>query len=48
MYVVGDEEIEAVAAVIRSGKLVRYGVGDQCDRFERRYAAYVGVEHCSL
>jgi hypothetical protein len=25
MYVVGEEEIEAIARVIRSGKLFRYG-----------------------
>jgi dTDP-4-amino-4,6-dideoxygalactose transaminase len=48
MYVVGEEEIEAVAEVIRSGRLFRYGVGSECDRFERRYAAWLGVEHCAL
>jgi len=48
MYVVGEEEVEAVAEVIRSGKLFRYGVGEECDRFERRYADYLGVEHCAL
>lgn len=48
MYIVGEEEIEAVAEVIRSGKLFRYGVGHECERFERRYARYVGVEHCAL
>jgi dTDP-4-amino-4,6-dideoxygalactose transaminase len=48
MYIVGDEEIEAVAEVIRSGRLFRYGVGQECDRFERRYADYLGVEHCAL
>ena len=48
MYVVGEEEVEAVAEVIRSGKLFRYGVGDRCDRFERRYAEYLGVGHCAL
>ena len=25
MYIVGEEEIEAIARVIRSGKLFRYG-----------------------
>jgi dTDP-4-amino-4,6-dideoxygalactose transaminase len=48
MYTVGEEEIEAVAEVIRSGKLFRYDVGRQCDRFERRYADYLGVGHCAL
>ncbi len=48
MYVVGEEEIEAVAEVIRSGRLFRYGVGDRCDTFEQRYAAYLDVPHCAL
>ena len=48
MYIVGEEEIEAIAEVIRSAKLFRYEIGQQCDRFERRYAEYLGVEHCAL
>ena len=48
MYLIGDKEVEALAEVIRSGKLFRYGVGNQCDTFERRYAAFLGVEHVSL
>lgn len=48
MYIVGDEEIAAVAKVIRSGKLFRYGVGSECDRFEQRYAAHLGVDHFAL
>jgi dTDP-4-amino-4,6-dideoxygalactose transaminase len=48
MYIVGEEEIEAIAEVIRSARLFRYEVGRQCDRFERRYAEYLGVEHCAL
>ena len=30
MYIVGEEEIEAIAQVIRSGKLFRYGEEGQC------------------
>ena len=48
MYIVGEEEVEAVAKVIRSGKLLRYGHGDQCDTFERRYAEYLGVKHVRM
>ncbi len=49
MYVVGEEEIEALAQVIRSGRLFRYGEGEsECDRFERRYAEYLGVDHTAL
>ena len=48
MYVVGKEEVDAVTRVIESGKLFRYNVGDECDRFERRYAAYLGSRHFAL
>ena len=48
MYIVGEEEIAALAKVIRSGALFRYGVGDECDRFEARYAKHLGVKHFAL
>ena len=48
MYVVGEEEIDALAKLIRSGKLFRYGVGAECDRFEARYADYLGVTQFGL
>ena len=48
MYIMGEEEIEAVAEVLRSGKLFRYDHGDQCATFERRYAEYLGVKHVRL
>src|SRR6185312_7239661 len=48
MYIVGQEEIDAVAKVIRAGALFRYGVGSECDRFESRYARYLGMKHFAL
>jgi dTDP-4-amino-4,6-dideoxygalactose transaminase len=49
MYIVGDEEAEAVARVIRSGKLFRYnGEDGECARFEKRYAAHLGVADFAL
>ena len=48
MYIIGEEEIEAVGDVIRSGKLFRYGNGGQCETFERRYAEYLGAKHVRL
>ena len=48
MYQVGEEEIDAVTRVIRSGALFRYGVGDECARFEGRYAKHLGVKHFAL
>src|ERR1700758_3428535 len=48
MYVVGREEIDALAKVITTNALFRYGVGHECDRFEARYARYLGVKHFAL
>ena len=44
MYIVGEEEIAAVTKVLRDGTLFRYGIGGECDRFEARYADYLGVK----
>ena len=43
MYRLGDEEINAIAKVIRSRKLFRYDEDSECIRFEKRYAQYLGV-----
>ncbi len=43
MYRIGQEEIDAVAKVIKSRKLFRYMEDSECGRFEQRYARYVGV-----
>ena len=48
MYITGQEEIDAVAEVIRSGALFRYGPDSQCERFERRYADWLGTSHFAL
>lgn len=48
MYIVGQEEIDALTRVIQSGALFRYGIGNECDRFEERYAKYLGVKHFAL
>jgi dTDP-4-amino-4,6-dideoxygalactose transaminase len=48
LYQVGQEEIDAVTRVIRSQALFRYGVGNECERFEARYAEYLGVKHFAL
>ena len=46
MYRIGQKEIDAVARVANSGRIFRYGIGGECDRFERRYAERLGVKHC--
>lgn len=38
-----EEEIEAVAAVLRSGK-VNYWTGQECRMFEREFAAFAGTD----
>jgi dTDP-4-amino-4,6-dideoxygalactose transaminase len=48
MYQVGQEEIDAIARVIRANALFRYGVGSECERFEERYAKHLGVKHFAL
>jgi dTDP-4-amino-4,6-dideoxygalactose transaminase len=48
MYAAGQEEIDAVAKVIRSGKLFRYLEDSECSRFEQRYAEFLGVKNFAL
>jgi dTDP-4-amino-4,6-dideoxygalactose transaminase len=48
MYAAGEEEIEAIARVIRSGGLFRYREVSECDRFEARYAEHLGVAHVAM
>jgi dTDP-4-amino-4,6-dideoxygalactose transaminase len=48
MYIIGQEEIDAVARVITSGELFRYNIGHECERFESRYAQWLGAKHFSL
>ncbi len=38
----GQAEVDAVASVVKSGKLFRYCEDGQCQQFERRWAQYVG------
>jgi len=48
MYRVGQKEVAAVAKVLLSGDLFRYGIGDECTRFEKRWAKTVGAKHCRM
>ena len=48
MYIVGQEEIDALARVVGANALFRYGVGTECTRFEERYAGYLGAKHVAL
>ena len=48
MYQIGQPEIAAVAEVIRSRKLFRYDIGNQCATFEQRWAKFLNVKHAHL
>jgi dTDP-4-amino-4,6-dideoxygalactose transaminase len=48
VYRVGQKEADAIARTITGGKLFRYGIGRECERFERRYARYLGVKHAYM
>ena len=48
MYIIGQEEIDALARVINSKALFRYSIGHECERFEKRYAQWLGAKHFSL
>ncbi|MCE9590837.1 MAG: DegT/DnrJ/EryC1/StrS family aminotransferase [Planctomycetes bacterium] len=48
MLKVGQEEADAVARVIHSGKLFRYHEGGECYTFEQRYARVLGVKFVHL
>lgn len=48
MYIIGQEEIDAMTRVVTSKALFRYGLGHECERFEQRYADYLGAKHFSL
>ena len=48
MYRIGQAEIKQLQRLFDSGAIFRYGSGGECDRFERNWARYVGVEHCRM
>ena len=48
MLRVGQKEADAIAKVLMSGKIFRYHIGEQCARFERRYARYLGVKYVQM
>lgn len=44
--VIGEEEVEEVSKVLRTGMLTAWhGSGEKVSEFERRFASYVGVEY---
>ncbi len=45
MLRVGQKEVDAIARVLLSGHIFRYHRGGECERFEKRYARYLGVKH---
>lgn len=47
MYVIGNEEVEAVRRVVESGQLFRYrgGEGGETDKFEAAWSEKIGTKH---
>jgi len=47
MYIIGQEEVDAVQRVIESKQLFRYrgGEGGETDQFEKEWSKKIGVEH---
>ena len=48
MYRIGEAELKRIGDLFESGNIFRYGMGGECDRFEKGWARYVGVDHCRL
>ena len=48
MYRVGQDEVDAIARVLLSGKMFRYRPGGECERFEKRYGKFLGVKHVAM
>jgi len=48
MYRIGKEEAEAVARLLESGKVFRYGEATECDRFEKRFAELLGLKYVRM
>lgn len=42
---VGEEEVAAAARVLRSHRLFRFGVGDECQQLEAEVCAWQGTKH---
>ena len=48
MYKIGKKEINRIERLFKSGQIFRYGMGGECDQFERHWANQVGVSYCRM
>ena len=48
MYRMGEPEVKRIRQLINSGKMFRYGLGGECDRFEAGWAKYLGSNHMRM
>ena len=48
MYKIGKKGINRIERLFNSGQIFRYGMGGECEEFERRWADQVGVSCCRL
>ncbi|MEW6750730.1 MAG: DegT/DnrJ/EryC1/StrS family aminotransferase [Candidatus Latescibacterota bacterium] len=48
MYRIGEPEVKRLRRLFESGRIFRYGKGCECEQFESRWAAQVGVRYCRM
>ncbi len=48
MYRIGEAEVKQIQKLFDSGKIFRYGSGQECDRFEKSWGRYIGAEYCRM
>ena len=48
MYLIGEEEVQAVRRVLLRRRLFRYSIGNECGRFEKRWAKFLGVKYAAM
>lgn len=46
MFIIGEEEISALRAVIEKRRIIRYENESETELLEREWAAFVGTKHC--
>ena len=42
MYRIGEAEVKRIQKLFDSGKIFRYGSGEECEMFEKNWGRYVG------
>ena len=48
MYRIGEAEVKRIQKLFDSGKIFRYGSGEECEMFEKNWGRYVGADYCRM